>query len=127
MACAGPEILLPASPPSLAEIVTGDDLVECPLCRRPRPVGAFALAGPLVEMRGADGVVKHGRARTKRAPKPEVRYVTYDPNDPSDAGQLQPIAARVLMKIVRCPHVSLRPPSRRMCPRPACDQVGRHL
>ena len=100
IACAGTEILLPASPPSLAAVVSGDDLVECPLCRRPRPVGAFALAGPLVEMTGADGLVKHGRARTKRAPKPEVRYVTYDPNDPSDAGQLQPIAARVLMKIL---------------------------
>ena len=51
-------------------------------------------------MVGQDGITKHGRARSKKAPKPEVRYVTYDPNDSSDAGQLQPIAARVLMKIL---------------------------
>merc|ERR1711873_97807 len=51
-------------------------------------------------MPGPNGTIKHGRARTKQAPKPDVTYVTYDPNDDSDVGQLQPIAARVLMKIL---------------------------
>merc|ERR1712240_973269 len=40
-----------------------------------------------------------GRTRSKRAPRPEVQSVVYDPLA-EDVGQLQPIAARILMKVL---------------------------
>ena len=73
---------------------------ESPHCGQEILVGALAMAGPLVQLRGPEGQLKHGRARTKKAPKPRVQYVKYDPDDNSDAGQLQPIAVRVLMKVL---------------------------
>ena len=85
---------------SLVAEASGRDCMLCPLCMRSRPTSSFALAGPLVEMRAPDGSVTHGRARGRKAQKPEVKYVRYDPNDTADTGQLQPIAARCLMKVL---------------------------
>ena len=53
-----------------------------------------------MEVLDANGVTVTGRTRAKRAPKPAVQKVTYDASNESSAGQLQPIAARVLMKIL---------------------------
>ena len=56
--------------------------------------------GNRVEFVNEDGRVVHGRTRSRKSPKPKVSYVQYDASDESDTGQLQPIAARVLMKIL---------------------------
>ena len=77
-----------------------DPEVECPLCLRFRSASSFALAGPLMEYTDANGHVVQGRARTKKGPRPKVQQVAFDPADQTDVGQLQPIAARVLMKVL---------------------------
>ena len=54
----------------------------------------------MVEFQDSTGVTVIGRTRTKRGPKPSVQSVVYDTSDESTSGQLQPIAARVLMKVL---------------------------
>ena len=60
-----------------------------------------------------NGVTVRGRVRTRKAAKPKVHRVAFDPTDESEQGQLQPIAARVLMKVLYaarvCRFALLRP------------------
>ena len=60
----------------------------------------LASAGPSVEMLNDHGVTVLGRARSKKPPKPKVVTVEYDPGLGQETAQLQPIAARVLMKVL---------------------------
>ena len=53
----------------------------------------------MVRCQDASGRSFNGRSRTKRAQKPPAQSVLYRPED-EEVGQLQPIAARVLMKIL---------------------------
>ena len=45
-------------------------------------------------------MVTHGRARSRKPPKPKVQRVQFDAARAPEEGQLQPIAARVLMKVL---------------------------
>ena len=81
------------------ELRANEGIVECPVCLRSVSAVALAMAGPLRQFRNHDGRVVSGRTRTKRAPRLPVESVAY--NDAVEGeGQLQPIAARVLMKIL---------------------------
>ena len=66
----------------------------------------FASAGPLLEYEDDSGVVVCGRTRTRKGPKPKVQTVTYDPDLEAPSGQLQPVAARVLMKVLYAARVA---------------------
>ena len=81
------------------ELKATDNPVECPLCLRPSSATALALAGPLQQFRNHDGKLVIGRTRTKRGPRPLVEKFVYDESVDAQ-GQLQPIAARVLMKVL---------------------------
>ena len=91
-----------ANSSQLHSSTTDHDSVMCPVCSCHRPSNSFvqvSVAGPLVRMHNEDGRVVTGRARMKRLQKAPIRGVTFDAKA-SDIGQLQPIAARVLMKVL---------------------------
>ena len=54
----------------------------------------------MIDVATGDGRVVKGRSRTKRAARPEVVRVQYDESADGPSGQLQPIASRVLMKVL---------------------------
>ena len=96
-------------PLSCAGVVTSDVAdpteicsrkVTCPLCQQVRSTSDFALAGQVVELEGPNGTVIRGRSRMKRAQRPAVVKVSYKDGVEEAGGQLQPIASRVLMKIL---------------------------
>ena len=53
-----------------------------------------------MEFENEKGVKVLGRARCKKPPKPKVTTVVYDPSQGEGTAQLQPIAARILMKVL---------------------------
>ena len=61
---------------------------------------SLATAGPLREFTNNEGVAVYGRVRGRKAAKPKVETVNFDPEVNVSGGQLQPIAARVLMKVL---------------------------
>ena len=46
------------------------------------------------------GIERYGRVRTRKGPKPKVETVEYKSDAAEPGGQLQPIAARILMKVL---------------------------
>ena len=78
------------------------EFVVCPFWSREamlvRDEPVYACAS--VEFTDERGVTVCGRPRTRKSPKPLVLSVHYDPSEPGEQGQLQPIAARILMKIL---------------------------
>ena len=70
----------------------------------PCVLGPCALAPAAVgltrEMLDENGIVVKGRCHLRKGAKPKVEQVTYRPGQVEEGGQLQPIAARVLMKIL---------------------------
>ena len=77
------------------------DVAVCPQCCYEIAVTSFvSVAGPSVDFVDERGVTVSGRTRTKKEPKPAIKSVQYDSNDTSESGQLQPIAARILMKVL---------------------------
>ena len=58
------------------------------------------MAGPIREYINDQGVSVYGRARSRKTPKPKVKTVAFVEEAEEEGGQLQPIAARVLMKIL---------------------------
>ena len=91
--CAIPRIVAAAS-------VAPDGEIVCPLCQRHRPAASFALAGQVVELEGPNGQIIRARSRMKRAAKPQVVKVVFKDDSEANEGQLQPIASRILMKIL---------------------------